>query len=256
MEAITRKPFQGVRNIVRFNWHLYVASAVSVTVMLVLGKLLVVPFLWMYILFAICVIVSTLISLVVSYYIYDYSSLYAFRWLQPVEDSKGMRVVNVHAGFDETSGILQGKFPMATLHVFDFYDPQKHTEVSIERARKAYPAFPGTLKIQTSHFPTQANASDFIFNIFALHEVRNRDERIQFLKLQAKALKDTGSIVLVEHLRNLPNFLAYNIGFFHFLPGGEWRNNFQQAGLYVDHTFTITPFITVFVLRKADGNTP
>jgi hypothetical protein len=95
-----------------------------------------------------------------------------------------------------------------------------------------------------------------VFNIFALHEVRNRDERINFLKEQVAVLRKEGQVVIVEHLRDVPNFLAYNIGFFHFLSGTEWNHNFLQAGLFIVKRFKITPFINVFILRKADGDTP
>jgi hypothetical protein len=63
-------------------------------------------------------------------------------------------------------------------------------------------------------------------------------------------LRDAGKVVVVEHLRDVPNFLAYNIGFFHFLSEKEWSDNFCQAGFNVDVKFKITPFITVFILRK------
>jgi hypothetical protein len=256
MEAMTRKPFQGVMNIIRFNWHFYVAAAAVVSILLAASMMLDMLAFRICILIAAGIVISTFISLLVSYYVYDRSDLYSFRWLQRFRESANLNIINVHAGFDETSGILRNNFPKANLRVFDFYDPQKHTEISIARAREAHPAFPETLKIKTNHFPVLANSVDSIFNVFALHEVRDRKERIQFIEQQAVALKNTGNIVVVEHLRDLPNFLAYNIGFFHFLAGREWYDNFQQAGLSVDNKFKITCFITVFVLKKTDGNTP
>ena len=45
-------------------------------------------------------------------------------------------ITNINAGFDETSYILDDKFPNATIKAFDFYDAEKHTEASIKRARK------------------------------------------------------------------------------------------------------------------------
>jgi hypothetical protein len=104
--------------------------------------------------------------------------------------------------------------------------------------------------------PIATNFGDIIFNIFALHEVRNRKERIQFLKQQANAVGNHGRIVVVEHLRDIPNFLAYNIGFLHFFSGREWFDNFSVADLAIETKFRITPFINVFILKKADGNTP
>jgi ubiquinone/menaquinone biosynthesis C-methylase UbiE len=187
--------------------------------------------------------------------VYDRSGLYDFAWLSLFNKSEIETIVNVHAGFDETSSVLKKNIPSADLKVFDFYDPSKHTEISIERARKAYPSYNGTIKVSTSKLPLPGRSVNVIFNIFALHEIRDREERIRFLKEQLRALHDDGKVVIVEHLRDVPNFLAYNIGFFHFLSENEWSNNFQQAGLCLSNRFKITPFITAFILKKADGNT-
>lgn len=250
MEAVTRKPYQGVFNIIRFNWHFYVIAAISVLLLMVAGNLMATLMFWPCIMLATGILASTSVSLSVSYYVYDRSSLYDFTWLGQFNKFTTRNVVNIHAGFDETSSTLKKNLPDATIQVFDFYDASRHTEISIERARKAYPPYHGTIKITTSELPLTKNTVDIIFNIFALHEVRNRDERIHFLKEQVRALRRDGKIVLVEHLRDVPNFVAYNIGFLHFLSEKEWRNNFQEAGLCVDSRFNITPFISVFILRK------
>jgi len=255
MEAVSRKPYQGVSNIIRFNWHFYVIAGISVLLILsasiYIGDLL----FWFLVVLALGIVASTCISLLTSYYVYDRSRLYDFTWLSQFEESKIKRIANVHAGFDETSITLKDHFQSAEISVYDFYDPSKHTEVSIERARRAYPAYDGTIRLTTSELPMQDKSADLIFNIFALHEVRSREERIRFLQEQVRALRDDGKVIIVEHLRDVANFLAYNIGFFHFLSAREWNTNFVQANLRVESQFTITPFVTVFILTKADGNT-
>jgi ubiquinone/menaquinone biosynthesis C-methylase UbiE len=255
METVIRTPYQGVINIIRFNWHFYVVAGISVLLILFASTYAENLLFWFLAVLAFGIVTSTCISLLVSYYVYDRSSLYDFTWFSQFNKSEIKTIVNVHAGFDETSLILKKNIPSAELKVFDFYDPSKHTEVSIERARKAYPSYHGTVKVSTSNLPLTDNGVDIIFNIFALHEVREKDERVRFLNEQSRVLKDDGKVVVVEHLRDVPNFLAYNIGFFHFLPENEWKQNFVQAGLSVKDRFKITPFITVFILGKADGNT-
>jgi SAM-dependent methyltransferase len=251
MEALTRGTYQGVVNIIRFNWHFYVIAGISVAILVLGANTLSGLTVWFCILLAVGIMTTTFTSLIVSHYIYDRSGLYDFSWIKQFDRATVKTIVSVHAGFDETSRMLKNIFSSAELKVFDFYDPSKHTEVSVERARKAYPAFDGTVKIASSKLPVANNEVDIIFNIFALHEVRNRDERIGFLNEQFRALCDDGKVVVVEHLRDVPNFLAYNIGFFHFLSEKEWGDNFCQAGLNIDIKFKITPFITVFILRKA-----
>lgn len=54
----------------------------------------------------------------------------------------------------------------------------------------------------------------------------------------------------MEHLRNTPNFLAYNIGFFHFYSKAIWLKNFNTAKLKLVKEIKHTPFISIFVLEK------
>jgi hypothetical protein len=256
MEAVIRTPYQGVWNIIRFNWHFY-AVAIAASVVLLLASA------WLdrtlsltSAAIAVVIILSTFLSLFVSHYIYDRSELYNFIWLKTVSGKTPETIANIHAGFDETSSILRIHFPKATLRVFDFYDAEKHTEISIERARKAYRPWDGTLKITTDDLPLAANSTDLIVNIFALHEVRDSGERAGFLELQAAALSAEGRCIVVEHLRDTVNFLAYNVGFIHFLSAISWRANFSQAGLVLEKEFKVTPFISVFILKKSNGTTP
>ncbi len=251
MEAL-RNPFEGVYNIVRFNWHFYVLAFAVIFLLLLGGSLLCPSFAPFTIGVSILIALTLGSSLLISYYIYDRSALYSLSWLDPLALRKGGLIVNIHAGFDESSCLLKHKFPEAELRVLDFYDPAKHTEVSIRRARKAYPAFPGTQTISTSELPLREGSCDLIFLILAAHEIRNEQERLLFFKGLKQALKPEGKIIVTEHLRDLPNFLAYTIGFFHFLPESHWKKAFHESGLRIEQRFRITPFINTFILTKHD----
>lgn len=136
-----RKPLQGVTNIIRFNWHFYLLSAIMVLMLLTSNYFLNKNFHFYTNLLCIIIIAAMLITLIASFYIYDLSNLYSLSWLNGLTIQPNARIININAGFDETSELLSLKFPAAGLTVFDFYDPQKHTEVSIKRARKAYPPY-------------------------------------------------------------------------------------------------------------------
>ena len=88
--------------------------------------------------------------------------------------------------------MLQTKFKNAELIALDFYDPKKHTEVSIKRAREAYPPFANTTQIQTSHLQLESNSADKIFVILSAHEIRNENERITFFKELTRVIKPSG----------------------------------------------------------------
>jgi hypothetical protein len=196
---------------------------------------------------------TVLVSLIVSCYIYDVSELYQFTWLSNYKASAGQIIANIHAGFDETSHILSKKLPETKLLVFDFFDPKKHTEISIKRARNAYPPHSATIKMNTLSVPIDPNSIDAIFLTFSAHEIRIDEERVIFFKQLKNSLTDSGKIFVTEHLRDLPNFLVYNIGFFHFLSRSTWNRTFNNAGLQIGSIVKATPFTTTFILEK-NGN--
>jgi SAM-dependent methyltransferase len=191
-----RSSFQGVVNIVRFNWHFYVLAVVGVAVGLLVASWLGGYFFVAGICVAVGVLATTIISLLVSWYVYDKSELYRFGWLPEVP--AGANIVNIHAGFDETSSLLADKYPTADLRVLDFYDPKLHTEVSIKRARRAYPPYPGTLPISTTDLGLEAESIDMIFLLLAAHEIRQLEERAHFFQQIRQALKPGGHVILTE----------------------------------------------------------
>ncbi|MEO6304303.1 MAG: methyltransferase [Bacteroidia bacterium] len=250
MEGIKRTAFQGVTNIIRFNWHFYVIAFVALLVLFFTKQFLSPELIFVVNVFILLSFVAIFISLAASYYIYDRSNLYSLDWLNFLQIAPFTQIVNINAGFDETSALLEQKYQHSTLQVFDFYDAAKHTEVSIERARKAYPTYPGTQTINTNAIPLKENSTDCAFLILAAHEIRNTKERIAFFKQLQTALTSTGKIVVVEHLQDLPNFIAYNFGFFHFHSKATWLKAFEQSNLIMEKEIKITPFISTFILCK------
>jgi SAM-dependent methyltransferase len=251
METI-RKPFQGVLNIIRFNWHFYVIAFFIVFFLILISKYFDEPISKIIYTVCILIIITTFISLLVSLYIYDLSGFYSLNWLE-TQTTRAV-IVNINAGFDETSWLLKDKFKNAELIILDFYNPLKHTEASIKRARKAYPPFPETKRIETSNSQLNDNSVDTIFVIFCAHEIRDDNERLIFLKELKRLIKPNGRIYVVEHLRDIPNFLAYNIGFFHFYSKTSWHHLFKLNDLNIQQEMKLTPFISTFILSK-NGNT-
>lgn len=248
-----RKAFQGISNIIRFNWHWYVIAIGFAFGLLLLSRYL--PATWSQLLVIGILLGSifTLLSLLVSWYIYDLSGLYTLNWLQlPQPLSSQAVTVTIHAGFDETSALLKTKFKLQHLHVFDFYDPRLHTEWSVKRARKAYPPYPGTVTVTTGSIPLPTASCQVIFLLFAAHEIRNETERIQFFRELKRLLQPGGCIVVTEHLRDLPNSIVYTLGALHFHSRTTWLNTFSRAGLHLKTSCNINPFITTFILHAHD----
>ncbi len=249
MEVITRKPFQGVTNIVRFNRHFYFLFLAVVGILALLTQFVPSPMKLVISMGILLMVLGMLLSLAVSYYIYDCSKLYKLDWLHKVEIPETAEIANINAGFDETSILLAHKFDAAHIAAYDFYDPAKHTEIAITRARKAYAPWPRTIAINTSDVPFKPGSFDVIFAILTVHEIRDTTERIKFFSALRLALKPGGKIIVLEHQRNFANFVAYNIGFFHFFSKKEWKKTFSSSGLSVTNEFSITPFVSTFILQ-------
>lgn len=248
---IRRRKYQGVLNILSFNRHFYVFGVI------VLGLIMLFQyaFNWEFELVLLIIVVflyGLLAPLFVSAYVYDFSKYYEFNWLNDLELNKNnsLNIVNINAGFDETSFILKNKFQQSNLKVFDFYDDSKHTEKAIKRARKVSLVYPNTERINTDSIPMKENTVDILFLFSSVHEIRKHKEKIDFFNECRRVLKLNGKIVIVEHLRDLPNFLAFSIGFTHFFSKQTWEKVFKKTNLKLKEEIKFTPLMSVFVLNK------
>ena len=248
---IERKKFQGVLNILSFNRHFYVIGSIALFLIISICLYFNVStiIIWFILLLF---LLGLIMPLVVSAYVYDFSGYYNFKWFKDLEiiDSSETKIVNVNAGFDETSFTIKHKFPKSNLQVFDFYDEKQHTEPAIIRARKVTNLYPNTLQIKTDKIPLEDNSIDVIFILSAIHEMRKNDEKVQFLKEFKRVCKQNGKVVIVEHLRDLPNFFAFSVGFTHFFSKKTWINVFKEAGFTSISERKFTPFMSIFTIQK------
>ncbi|MCU7613865.1 class I SAM-dependent methyltransferase [Chryseobacterium sp. GMJ5] len=245
---IKRKKFQGVLNILSFNRHFYVIGIGILILIIIIHQI----FGWSDILFWIIVIsflYGLVMPLMVSAYVYDFSGYYNFHWLEKcaIDSSKVKQIININAGFDETSFIIKNHFPNADLKVFDFYNAERHTEPAIIRARKVSMVYPNTKQINSDLIPLNDYSADLIFLLSAVHEIRSHEEKIQFLKECHRVCKSDGKVIMVEHLRDFPNFLAFSVGFTHFFSRAVWQNAFKNAGFSKCEEIKFTPFMSVFI---------
>ena len=242
-----RRKFQGALNILSFNRHFYVAG-LGVLAALIASRQF---FEWPDILFWLIIVAflyGLIMPLVVSAYVYDFSGYYNFHWLKNLarNDESVKLIVNINAGFDETSFIIKSKFPHSDLKVFDFYNAQQHTEPAIKRARKVSSVYPNTQQIASDLIPLKDNTADIVFLLSAAHEIRSNEEKVQFLKECYRLCKPEGKVIMVEHLRDFPNFLAFSVGFTHFFSRSVWKNVFGCAGFSSFKETKFTPFMSIF----------
>jgi ubiquinone/menaquinone biosynthesis C-methylase UbiE len=247
---IKRRNFQGVLNILSFNRHFYVFGLIALAVIIISFLIFNWPtlLLWLVIL---SFLYGLIMPLIVSAYVYDFSGYYNFNWLKNynLKDAEGQQILNINAGFDETSFIIKNNFPKSDLQVFDFYNAKQHTEAAIIRARKVSLVYPNTQQITSNAIPLKDNSVDLIFLLSAAHEIRTQDEKVQFLKECNRVCKPNANVVMIEHLRDFPNFVAFTIGFTHFFSKNTWKKAFQGAGFSTFEDRKFTPFMSIFNSR-------
>ncbi len=240
----------GMLKILRFNWPWY-AGALSVTALAawLLGRgeiaaplragaisLLVLADAWL------------LLSLLVSHVVYDRSDVARGAWLgtEPVE-----RVGVFHFGQDEASALVAARLPNASLRTFDVYEPRRAGTPSLRRARAVATAVTKTTAAALDRLPLADGSLDLAVLAFAAHEIRDHDTRVALFAELARVVARDGRLLVLEHLRDGWNLLAYGPGVFHFLSRRIWLRCFAAAGVTVAAESRVTPWVRRFELRRS-----
>jgi len=244
--------FDGVRQILRYNVHYYLASlaVVVVAAALIWFHLAPPPLDTAVSMVAGLVAFWSLSSLAVSYYVYDYAAVTRWEWLRGMLTVPPRAWANVHAGLDQSTAILKDFYPGAEYVVIDIFDPDAMTEPSIARARRLHPATHGAISSKASAVPLPDQGTDTVFLLFVAHELRRHSGRVEFLREIERVLAPSGQVLLVEHLRDWKNFVAFGPGFLHFFSRREWLCVIREAMLKVRYEQNVTPFVRCFIVSK------
>ena len=188
-------------------------------------------------------------SLGVSHQIYDRSDLYRWGWLpRALRGAARGQCIFCHSGFDEASCALRERLGDVDWLVLDHFDAVRMTEPSIRRARRMFPPVGGTLPAVFNRWPVASESADVVFGLLAIHELRSEADRSAWFAEARRSLRPGGRIVLVEHVRDLANLLAFGPGFLHFHSLASWRRCWEHAGLRPLDGFKLTPWIRVLVI--------
>ena len=255
MTAGARSRYAGVLNILRYNVHYYLAS---LGVILSIGALLwfrVLPRAGEAALIGAAALTAfwTLSSLVASYYVYDYIGVTRWSWLPKILLFQPQRWLNIHAGLDESTQVLTQLFPAAEYMALDIYDPREMSEPSIARARRAHQSQPPATVGKLDALPLADGGRDTVFLLFAAHEIRQPARRAEFFLEVTRVLANSGQLLLVEHLRDWKNFVAFGPGVLHFYSRDEWLRVARSAGLTLKSEHNVTPLVRCFLMGRADG---
>src|SRR5580692_2330326 len=218
-----RSPYQGLLEIFHYNRPFYVRTFAGVIAAVTVSMWLPLTLRALLLVAAGTAVFWTCSSLLVSHYVYDRSGFYSLQWLPACLSRPPVRWI-------------------------DIYDPREMTEPSIGQARRIAAA-PSTTADWRA-LPARDQEFDTAFLIFAAHELRHQEARVQLFREVARALRVGGELVLVEHSRDWANFLAYGPGFLHFFSQRTWQKAANAAGLSIRKHRTMTPFVHVFIFGR------
>jgi hypothetical protein len=242
-----------VQNIVRFNWPMFVTTALIVLLAIVGALTLTTP-IWRAILALIAsgLALGTIISLAVSHHVYDRSDLYRFAWLtRALASGLPRRATFCHTGFDECSDVLRAQLRETRWTLLDHYDPTWMTEASIQRARHRCPPPRGTIAAPFDAWPVSERSADLVIGMLAIHELRRDAERVTWFAEAHRVLDAGGRVIVVEHVRDLANVAVFGPGALHFHSVAAWQRSWEQARFRLRDEFRVTKWVRVFVLEHA-----
>ena len=189
------------------------------------------------------------VSLLVSYYVYDKSPLASGRWVAKLLDAQTASWAIVHAGLDaevELDAVMPGRC-VARL---DIFDDRIMTAPSIARARARTAPSQGAIRCRPESLTLEDEACDAIVVAFTAHEIRDQGAREAFFDELRRCLRPGGKALLVEHLRDPANFLAFGPGYLHFVPRREWLRLASHAKLAIAKEARITPWVMALALER------
>ncbi|MDQ2986582.1 MAG: class I SAM-dependent methyltransferase [Armatimonadota bacterium] len=245
-----RGRLQGTAEIVKYNIHQYLGAlgflALAIAALLFLKLPTIVS---LVLLLAISVVgYWSIASIIVSFIVYDASRIYDPVWMRTLVDDSPAKWANVHAGVDDFSGPLSHAYGQP-LYNWDIFDERTMSEPSILRARSIRSSALGAT-VDFRKLPCNAGELDAVFAFFVLHEIRDDSLRRDCFDEIARCTSPSGKLVIVEHLRDLPNFVAFGPGLLHFWPRSEWLRSASLAGFELLNEAPMTPFVRVMVFKK------
>ena len=232
----------GATRIFLYNWPIYVGTwAVAAVVIALapaaLGALAAGAIAWSW------------LSLLVSHHVYDRSPLALGTWVRRLLPTKVDDWVGIDAGLDAEVA-LDGVMPGTCVARLDLYDGDVVRAPSVRRARATTPRVHAATATKATSLPLASGSCDVVAVVFSAHEVHRRTDRDAFFVELARVLRVGGRVLLVEHLRDLANFVAFGPGFLHFLARGEWLRLADHAGLTIAEEIRITPFVMALSLER------
>ena len=241
---------RGAARIVQFNWPFYAFATTLAGAAAVAASVVPAGSWWQLAFLGVALVAGFWIvgSIGASWLVYDQSALMRGTWIPAALGFTPRSWMVITAGFDELTPILRTAFAESPGRAFDIYDPAAMTERSIARARQ-WAGAPAE-RAEPARLPLADRSVHAAVLPLSAHELRTHEGRCGLLAEVHRALASDGRVLVVEHLRDVANFVAFGPGVLHFHSRRTWLRCFAGAGLAIQRELTITPFVRVFVLGR------
>jgi hypothetical protein len=259
-KAVTQKVLRsGVGRVIAFNWPKYVVAVLTLiglasfsirsdgaVHLIALAGLL-------------ALIYGVLASLVATWWAYDHEAANLYETiahhhrqhcLPNSPDSVNRKWILVHAGLDESQGRLNDLIG-EPLNVFDVGPTQQMTR-SLRRAHAVIPRTGQIIKPTTNYATDLPTGSvDTAVVLFGIHEVRNNQHASLLLGELSRVVRPAGSILIVEHLRDVQNITVYGPAVLHFGSARHWKRVIANSSLHIRSAERIAGLINIFDVNHA-----
>lgn len=203
------------------------------------------------IVFGALILINILLSIYASYVLYDQSVLYKAKGLvKRFSIKETEKILMFHASFDPVSVEIERELKEVDLDVYNIYGNRHQVEGAIEVSDRIFPPNPRSIDVKADHIPCNDETVDVILALTALHEIFHHDDRVKFFKEMKRVLKEDGRIIICEQMRDLTNFIHFNIGAFHFLSMSSWEKAISESGLAIKNIEALTRFATIIHLER------
>jgi hypothetical protein len=155
------------------------------------------------------------------------------------------RWLNLTTGFDDSTERLRTTVPGAGT-ALDVFDPDRSHDPALRTARAAFPPRGVAVPVGALSTAVELGPVDVVFLLMSAHETHGA-ERIGLLSAARQALAPGGRVVLVEHLRDRANILAFGPGAWHFSRRDDWLRSAAAANLELVDKVRLSPLVAGLV---------
>ena len=107
-----------------------------------------------------------------------------------------------------------------------------------------------SVKADFRRLPLPNASTDLVTVVFVAHELRRPASKEAFFLELARTISLGGSLLLVEHLRDFGNLLAFGPGHSIFFPRREWLRVAATTGFELSAEISRTVFVRALVFRR------